>query len=1040
MKKNILLNLLFIALLAAAGLFLTGCEELAPVPPGPNELSVPEFSPLSGAYDEGTWINISAAGDQAVYYTLDGTEPTLESTLVTGQILLTEDLTIKAAASYGYELGEVVTADYQALPIISPPVITPYQSSFTEDTVTVTIIAEEGSEIYYTVDQDLDDYQSAVHYSGSFELDVNGGTVRAVAVVDGVASDETIEFYYHLDEYFSDPGFRGRWLGPGGEQKWNISDGRIYIDDNESGSSITDSGTDTVTFSGGTLTLLPDGNTIRYDIDDQYSQYAYYLYRQTGMTASAEITLVDSSGTLSSLEGLEVSVQNMDWEQGYEEHPSGTGPGGVISLTDLVPGDRYRVRVYPDDSGYTVWMTRTVLNDIQGEGYVEDWGTVDIGDFFTDETPEIDFYLKPEYIGRELKADGVTEYPYTLILNNFSDRDLRDAHYTITLPSGISLTDGYDTGSLGTISYNDPEVDFEITCDPFDGEYEDKIVTVRIDSSTTDEYWEQNFPLRFYGTGTDFNINAGADVPGNFYGIAVGPDGYPRLLETGANGCPWQAGEWTVLIGSGGAGLSTPYGLGIEAEEPSDYGSVTPLTGEPNSDFDNILSLTYGDGVVSYLGTYDLDIYHFALSEREVIFQRVISFDANEADNLANGVPESITAWEGGTVTLPGNVTGLEKAGYFFGGWSPQPDPLGVWDSDDVPDTLTAAAGDTTLFAVWLPVISDLAGRTALREDGQLWIPSGTYQSPELLIEDVISVAGYWTDPISSSFVTVAETSGGSFYRSYGTGDFSIMNGAASLEDAITGVNIGFMPSDFAMGGDYPLFEIDGYSPEGFSLALDGSGNVWAYGENGSGQLGLGDNYDKSSYVQAAALSGVTVTAVAAGHSHSLVLDSDGTLYAFGSNSNGQYGIVTGSTSYNTPQTIRTGVTGIYAVDYISFYWDDTGSVWASGVNSSGQLGSDEASPVTESVNIGISGVSIIVSDGRTTFFIKDDGTLWGTGYNEEGQLGVGHRENVYNPRFIMSGVSDVSFDPNYSERRVLILKTDGSLWSCSETPRRLFP
>src|SRR5262249_52958814 len=68
----------------------------------------------------------------------------------------------------------------------------------------------------------------------------------------------------------------------------------------------------------------------------------------------------------------------------------------------------------------------------------------------------------------------------------------------------------------------------------------------------------------------------------------------------------------------------------------------------------------------------------------------------------------------------------------------------------------------------------------------------------------------------------------------------------------------------------------------GHSLALRSDGTVWAWGANGEGELGNGNRDFSSSPVQVLNLS--NVTAVAAGYIHSLALKSDGTVWVWGDN------------------------------------------------------------------------------------------------------------------------------------------------------------
>ena len=70
---------------------------------------------------------------------------------------------------------------------------------------------------------------------------------------------------------------------------------------------------------------------------------------------------------------------------------------------------------------------------------------------------------------------------------------------------------------------------------------------------------------------------------------------------------------------------------------------------------------------------------------------------------------------------------------------------------------------------------------------------------------------------------------------------------------------------------------------------LDATGAVWAWGGNGSGQLGDGTWSDRTTPV---AIGGLTnVVAIAAGAQHSVALRSDGTVWTWGANANGQLGI-----------------------------------------------------------------------------------------------------------------------------------------------------
>src|SRR5207237_129666 len=87
------------------------------------------------------------------------------------------------------------------------------------------------------------------------------------------------------------------------------------------------------------------------------------------------------------------------------------------------------------------------------------------------------------------------------------------------------------------------------------------------------------------------------------------------------------------------------------------------------------------------------------------------------------------------------------------------------------------------------------------------------------------------------------------------------------------------------------------------SWALKSDGTVWAWGYNGDGELGDGTTTNSSWPVQVRDLSGgylSGVVAVAGGNLHSLALKSDGTVWAWGYNGDGELGNGT-TTNSSTP-------------------------------------------------------------------------------------------------------------------------------------------
>src|SRR5438105_1243072 len=93
-------------------------------------------------------------------------------------------------------------------------------------------------------------------------------------------------------------------------------------------------------------------------------------------------------------------------------------------------------------------------------------------------------------------------------------------------------------------------------------------------------------------------------------------------------------------------------------------------------------------------------------------------------------------------------------------------------------------------------------------------------------------------------------------------------------------------------------------------VVLTDTGTVWTWGNNNSGQLGLGNTTAQQIPTEVLTINGIT--AIAAGSDSTYVLKNDGTVWAWGSNTSGQLGDAT-TTQRNSAVRVGT-LTNVTAI------------------------------------------------------------------------------------------------------------------------------
>jgi alpha-tubulin suppressor-like RCC1 family protein len=233
------------------------------------------------------------------------------------------------------------------------------------------------------------------------------------------------------------------------------------------------------------------------------------------------------------------------------------------------------------------------------------------------------------------------------------------------------------------------------------------------------------------------------------------------------------------------------------------------------------------------------------------------------------------------------------------------------------------------------------------------------------------------------------------------------------------------------------------------SMAIDGDGNLWTWGYNSNGQLGNGLKTISNIPVQIKAGEDDTVTkfkSISAGGSHSFAIDINNQLWAFGKNMDGQLGDFSGSkkADYPTPVQIAmrdgfnliTTFTSVSAGTNHSLIIDSNNSLWACGDNSNGQVGSGDTETLFNpyKVNVGEENISKFrdcSAGSNFSYVIDNQGTVWSFGINSNGQLGLGvnNTSQKTSPETIFR--SDIKFAAVSAGANFgLAVDAEGDIWS----------
>jgi len=221
------------------------------------------------------------------------------------------------------------------------------------------------------------------------------------------------------------------------------------------------------------------------------------------------------------------------------------------------------------------------------------------------------------------------------------------------------------------------------------------------------------------------------------------------------------------------------------------------------------------------------------------------------------------------------------------------------------------------------------------------------------------------------------------------------------------------------------------------TIAIKSNGTLWTWGTNDDGQLGLNNDTARSLPTQVGALSNWAQVSFGNDGSNgatALAVKTDGTLWAWGTNANGQVG---NSTIIDRSSPVQIGALSNWAQveggERASFAITTTGALYAWGINLNGQLGTSSTTTIQRSSPVQVGALSdwaqISAGDGFCVS-VKTDNTIWSWGHNGSGQLGLNISAAIDRSSPVQIGALSDWAQASAGAAHSLAVKTDGTLWS----------
>ena len=289
---------------------------------------------------------------------------------------------------------------------------------------------------------------------------------------------------------------------------------------------------------------------------------------------------------------------------------------------------------------------------------------------------------------------------------------------------------------------------------------------------------------------------------------------------------------------------------------------------------------------------------------------------------------------------------------------------------------------------------------------------SNEYFQPISMFEGTLKVYAVKTNYIDSDVVTVTYTlsvpSSWDEARNLGAWAFTPTGADDKYNEGnlIASVNNPVWSIDRTKVAITPGHDPCGYWTKGYIVPPPPeTGYIYGTGLNNSGQLSVGDKWNRNDYTLSS-FSDVEWKKIVCGGSTTVAMKEDGSLWGCGYPYNGALGIPIVDSSimhliHNGPfidfSCLKIGLIAI----------KEGGEMWGSGINSFGELGLGHNNSVGLFTKLNSEVWSRVFCASDYSYAVKSDGSVWSTGLNGSYQLGLGHGNNQYSWASLSSNVNN---------------------------------